>query len=121
MTASDKRVLLTRIIADAWEKVCETTDFEKIAIGTGCLMTVDGSGDDRIHPQGVEGPYTFDQNHCSDHFSGSDEDLSESDVELSVCSKSGSEDSDEDPDQSHPSNNFEFSRGALVVNNNRET
>ena len=61
MTASDRRVLLTKLIADAWERVCEALDFEKAALPTGALMTIDKSGDEGIRPQGLlEQQYQFE-------------------------------------------------------------
>ena len=58
LTASDRRVLLTKWLADAWEEVCKTTDFEKVGHRTGCLMTTDGSEDKEICPQGIQ-DYSF--------------------------------------------------------------
>ena len=49
----EKRVLITQLAAAAWEKVCETFDFEKAATRLGMRMTIDGSGDDLIKIQGV--------------------------------------------------------------------
>ena len=54
----EKRVLITHLLAEAWEKVASTFDFEKAATRVGMRMTVDGSGDSDIRLQGVEG-YSF--------------------------------------------------------------
>jgi hypothetical protein len=54
----EKRVLITHLLAEAWEKVCSTFDFEKAATRIGMRMTVDGSGDSEISIQGVEN-YSF--------------------------------------------------------------
>lgn len=54
----EKRVLITQLAAAAWEKVAATFDFEKAATRIGMRMTIDGSKDDLIQLQGVEG-YKF--------------------------------------------------------------
>lgn len=53
-----KRVLITRLAAEAWEKVCSRFDFEKAATRIGMLMTIDGTNDEQIQIQGVE-HYSF--------------------------------------------------------------
>ena len=58
LTASEKRVFVTHIGYQAHKDVMETLDVEKIATRTGCMMTVDGSGDDLILPQGCQ-EYSF--------------------------------------------------------------
>lgn len=55
MTASHRRVLMTKWASSAWKYL--TTDkafFRKLFQKTGCLMTVDGTNDDLIKPQGLE-------------------------------------------------------------------
>ena len=42
----------------AWDKLCDTYDFEASALRLGLLMTIDGSNDDKIKPQGVD-EYSF--------------------------------------------------------------
>ena len=51
ITASERRVLLTKCLADASEEVCNTTGFEKVGHRTWCLMTADGSEDQEICSQ----------------------------------------------------------------------
>lgn len=58
LAAWEKRVLLTTLAARAWEKVCNTFDFERAATRLGMRMTVDGSGDDLIKIQGLP-EYSF--------------------------------------------------------------
>ena len=58
LTASDKRVLITQIMGKAHERVMARLDVEKVARKTGCLMTIDGSDDSLIQPQGLE-DYSF--------------------------------------------------------------
>lgn len=53
-----KRVLITRLAAEAWEHVCARFDFERAATRIGMLMTIDGSGDELIKIQGVP-QYSF--------------------------------------------------------------
>ena len=52
ISPSERRVLLTNWLAEAWENVCSSFDFEKLGHRTGCLMTNDSSEDDQIRPQG---------------------------------------------------------------------
>lgn len=54
----EKRVLVTHLVAAAWEKVCATFDFEKAATRLGMRMTINGEGDELIKIQGVEN-YSF--------------------------------------------------------------
>jgi len=49
----EKRVLITQLVAKAWDAVCETFDFQKAATRIGMNMTIDGSGDENITIQGV--------------------------------------------------------------------
>ena len=53
-----KRVLITQLAAQAWEKVCARLDFEAAAQRLGMRMTVDGSGDQFIRLQGIDN-YSF--------------------------------------------------------------
>lgn len=55
---SDKRIMVTKLAAEAWERVCQRFDFEKAAARIGLRMTVDGTGDELIKLQGIEN-YTF--------------------------------------------------------------
>ena len=59
LKAWEKRVLVTHLAARAWERLCETYNFEASARRLGLLMTIDGSGDDKIKPQGLSEAYTF--------------------------------------------------------------
>ena len=54
----EKRVLITRLAGEAWERVCERFDFEKAATRIGMMLTIDGTGDDLLKIQGVE-KYSF--------------------------------------------------------------
>ena len=57
-TASEKRVFITHLCAEAWDIVMARVSVSKIARRTGCLMTIDGSEDDQILPQGLT-EYSF--------------------------------------------------------------
>lgn len=59
LKAWEKRVLVTNLAARAWERLCETYDFEASALRLGLLMTIDGSNDNKIKPQGLGEAYTF--------------------------------------------------------------
>ena len=55
MSAKERRILMTKWVGDAWDEMQRYQDlFRKAFKRTGCLITVDGSGDDLIHPQGYE-------------------------------------------------------------------
>ena len=56
LTASDRRVLITFWGGQAWEDMCRVNPelFHVAALRTGCLMTLDGSGDDEIRIQGID-------------------------------------------------------------------
>ena len=54
LAASEKRVLVTELVGGAAEIVYARLDIKKIAQGTGALMTIDGSDDDKIKPQGLD-------------------------------------------------------------------
>lgn len=58
MTAGDRRVLISRLVAQANE---ENLKNDEMRIGcfcrTGMLMTLDGSDDDKIKPQGLTIPF----------------------------------------------------------------
>ena len=55
MSAKERRILMTKWAGDAWDEVKRNNDiFRKAFQCTGCLMTVDGSEDDLIHPQGYD-------------------------------------------------------------------
>ena len=47
-TASERRILITHWAGVAWKKLC-SPEWEK----TGCLMTADGSGDEKVAPEGL--------------------------------------------------------------------
>lgn len=56
----EKRVLITKLAAEAWERVCSSFDFEKAATRIGMRMTINGEGDHKIKIQGVENYHFFD-------------------------------------------------------------
>jgi len=49
-----RRVLMTKWTGEAWREIREDKEFfTKLFEKTGCLITVDGSGDSKIQPQGL--------------------------------------------------------------------
>ena len=48
-----KRVLISQLAAQAWDRLCSHFDFEAAATRLGMRMTADGSGDDLIQVEGV--------------------------------------------------------------------
>ena len=55
LSASDKRVLITKFVGAAWEKNFSRTDFSPNIYfeRTGCLLTLDGSEDHRVNIEGM--------------------------------------------------------------------
>lgn len=55
-SASDRRILITHWTGDAWKKLC-SPEYENLRRRhwekTGCLITADGSEDDKITPEGL--------------------------------------------------------------------
>ena len=49
-----KRVMITHLLADAWETVCARFDFTMAATRIGMRMTKDGSNDELIKIQGID-------------------------------------------------------------------
>lgn len=79
LTAGDRRILITHWVANAVKVVNAKLDtlwryFEK----TGCLMRIDGTGDELITPQGLTG-YVFPRPAGDGNHQGMDLDLDEAD------------------------------------------
>ena len=53
LTVSEKRVLITKLIAEKHEELLQTGAFERAFIATGCWMPLDGSRDAEVDLQGV--------------------------------------------------------------------
>ena len=50
-----RRVFMTKCTSEAWRDPRKVKEFlTKRLENTGCLMTVDGSGDEKIQPQGLK-------------------------------------------------------------------
>ena len=59
LSAKDRRILMTQWTGEAWSELKESKDFlRRLFEKTGCLMTTDGSGDEKISPQGLD-EYSF--------------------------------------------------------------
>lgn len=65
LTASQRRVLLTQWYGCAVQEVFARGDMERFFEKGGCLVTVDGSADDRIMPDGIVG-YRLDRTRVAD-------------------------------------------------------
>ena len=52
MSAMHKRIFVTHVGYQAYTNVMKRFDVEKVAIRTGCLMTINGQGDEDIKPEG---------------------------------------------------------------------
>ena len=60
ISASDKRILITRFLGCAWEELFSSPHYHPRSYfeRTGCLLTVDGSGDELVKIKGVNINYT---------------------------------------------------------------
>ena len=59
ISAKESRILMTKWTGEAWRELSADKDFfQKLFEKKGCLMTADGSEDEKIKPQGLE-DYTF--------------------------------------------------------------
>lgn len=58
MTASQRRIILSKWIADAWEYVTKRMEgtLRSYFLKTGSLITANGDNDDEIHPEGFRCP-----------------------------------------------------------------
>ena len=55
ISAKERRILMTKWTADAWKELCQYKNFfGKLIEKTRCLITVDGSEDHKISPQGLD-------------------------------------------------------------------
>ena len=56
LTESDKRVLITKFVGSAWEKIFSRSDFSADIYfqRTGCLLTLDGSDDHLVNIEGLK-------------------------------------------------------------------
>ena len=55
ITARHKRTLMTKLAGAAWRALVKDKDFiKKLFQKAGCLITMDGSDDDKTKPQGLE-------------------------------------------------------------------
>ena len=55
--AKDRLILMTKWAGEAWKELSKDMDlFTKLFQKTGCLITADGSDDNKIRPQGLD-PY----------------------------------------------------------------
>ena len=55
LSAKDRRILMTQWTGEAWSELKENKGFlKRLFEKTGCLLTIDGSGDEYITPQGLE-------------------------------------------------------------------
>ena len=61
-TASDKRILITQWVGSAWEKLFTNESFhsDRYFEHTGCLLTLDGSEDDKVNIHNYKPPIPQD-------------------------------------------------------------
>eukprot|EP00903_Cladosiphon_okamuranus_P021062 g19348.t1 len=83
LTASERRVLMTRWVAEVIEEINADQEYRfRLFDKTGAGMTADGSGDERINLEGMSGPLNF--------------------MDADVGGSSGEEDEEERKDDSNP-------------------
>ena len=59
LSAIKRRILMTKWTGKAWRELRQDKlFFKKLFQKTGCLMTIDGTDDELIRPQGLDG-YNF--------------------------------------------------------------
>lgn len=133
ITASQRRIALTRFLADAWVHACQQYHFIKSGARNGCCMGIGEDTHGDIQLQGLEGTYTFSKEDCGGTCASSDDDKedTESDLEgatedgsdiLDVCTDSDSDvDSDDSdgegagPDNVDDSGNFIAPEGTVAL------
>ena len=55
VSARQRRILMTKWAGAAWRELAKDQAFiKKLFQKTGCLLTIDGTGDDMIRPQGLD-------------------------------------------------------------------
>ncbi len=61
LAASEVRVLLTRLVGGAFESMCaaKANPFRRYFEKTGCLLAADGSGDNLVAPEALDGLYSW--------------------------------------------------------------
>ena len=54
LTASEKRILITQFVGAAWDKLFSSEQYKPFSFfqKTGCLLTLDGSEDDKVNIEG---------------------------------------------------------------------
>ena len=98
LTTSERRVLTTKWVADAWQKVSENKDMIiRSFVKCGITCKLDGSVDDHVNMRGLEG-YTMPSPQEEFHLESSDEDDDELTDTSEACSCSNTNSSADDND-----------------------
>lgn len=96
LTASERRVLTTKWVANAWQKVSENKDMIiRSFVKCGITCKLDGSEDDQVNIRGLES-YTMPLPEEEFHLESSDEDDDELTDVSEACSGSNTSSSDDD-------------------------
>jgi hypothetical protein len=77
--ASERRILLTQFLGDAWAHVIANYDMVHSGEKNGCAMDVKGTNLTKIKLQGLQGDYYFGPEHHGPHAAGSSADELEED------------------------------------------
>ena len=61
ISASECRILLTKLVAQAFEEMCTTrvNPFRRYFEKTGCLLTIDGAEDHLVAPEALDDVYNW--------------------------------------------------------------
>ncbi|KAK3282456.1 hypothetical protein CYMTET_9808 [Cymbomonas tetramitiformis] len=60
LNASDRRILMTWWVGNAYKRTCGRVNLNRYFEKSGCLLTVNGHGDENINPEGLAS-FTFDR------------------------------------------------------------
>ena len=89
--ASERRIVLTKLLADAWQWACEHYNFIKSGVKNGCCMGLSADTHKHIHLQGLEGEYAFDTDDCGGTCASSDAEQEQQVSDLDAASDTDSD------------------------------
>ena len=89
LSASEKRILITKFVGAAWEKIFSREDIDPSVYfqKTGCLLTLDGTEDDLVRIEGLPGykppllSAAEDNNQCAEESVPNADEEPDSDIE----------------------------------------
>jgi hypothetical protein len=106
VSASERRILLTKWLGDAWDYVLSHYDMVHSGEKTGCCMDIQGTNFHKIKLQGLEEDYFFGPEHHGPEANSSDDEREEGGSDLEAAenaSQSTRDDMDDlEIDEEHP-------------------